>query len=157
MAWSPNGELIATGSNDKTVKLMRYNDVQKQLEGREVKFEEVSNFLLEHYVYSCVLIRLSLRWSWPCTMEPFGIFVSWRIAQTTLVYWLVVELEIAKFILRTVRHQHRTRRCLAMEIISCRCSIGEAPCLCRDLRYIHIDCMQKFCEYQENKIWKKLF
>ena len=42
MAWSPNGELIATGSNDKTVKLMRYNDVQKQLEGREVKFQEVS-------------------------------------------------------------------------------------------------------------------
>lgn len=37
MAWSPQGDLIATGSNDKTVKLMRYNDDQKQLEGREVK------------------------------------------------------------------------------------------------------------------------
>ena len=36
MAWSPQGDLIATGSNDKTVKLMRYNDDQKQLEGREV-------------------------------------------------------------------------------------------------------------------------
>jgi WD repeat-containing protein 47 len=36
MAWSPQGDLIATGSNDKTVKLMRYNDEQKQLEGREV-------------------------------------------------------------------------------------------------------------------------
>lgn len=36
MAWSPDGQLIATGSNDKTVKLMRYNDDQKQLEGREV-------------------------------------------------------------------------------------------------------------------------
>lgn len=38
MAWSPQGDLIATGSNDKTVKLMRYNDDQKQLEGREVSF-----------------------------------------------------------------------------------------------------------------------
>lgn len=37
MAWSPQGDLIATGSNDKTVKLMRYNDDQKQLEGREVE------------------------------------------------------------------------------------------------------------------------
>lgn len=37
MAWSPQGDLIATGSNDKTVKLMRYNDDQKQLEGREVR------------------------------------------------------------------------------------------------------------------------
>lgn len=37
MAWSPQGDLVATGSNDKTVKLMRYNDVQKQLEGRETE------------------------------------------------------------------------------------------------------------------------
>lgn len=38
MAWSPQGDLIATGSNDKTVKLMRYNEDQKQLEGREASF-----------------------------------------------------------------------------------------------------------------------
>ncbi|XP_059613296.1 WD repeat-containing protein 47 isoform X3 [Phlebotomus argentipes] len=37
MAWSPQGDLVATGSNDKTVKLMRYNEVQQQLEGREVE------------------------------------------------------------------------------------------------------------------------
>lgn len=37
MAWSPQGDLIATGSNDKIVKLMRYNNDQKQLEGREVR------------------------------------------------------------------------------------------------------------------------
>lgn len=37
MAWSPQGDLVATGSNDKTVKLMKYNDVQKQLEGREIE------------------------------------------------------------------------------------------------------------------------
>uniref|UniRef100_A0A336KH97 CSON010407 protein n=1 Tax=Culicoides sonorensis TaxID=179676 RepID=A0A336KH97_CULSO len=37
MAWSPQGDLIATGSNDKTVKLMRFNEVQKQLEGRETE------------------------------------------------------------------------------------------------------------------------
>lgn len=37
MAWSPQGDLVATGSNDKTVKLMRYNEVQKQLEGKEIE------------------------------------------------------------------------------------------------------------------------
>lgn len=42
MAWSPQGDLIATGSNDKTVKLMKYNDDQKQLEGREVRNQAAS-------------------------------------------------------------------------------------------------------------------
>ncbi|XP_058831873.1 WD repeat-containing protein 47 isoform X1 [Topomyia yanbarensis] len=37
MAWSPMGDLIATGSNDKTVKLMRFNETQKQLEGQEIE------------------------------------------------------------------------------------------------------------------------
>ncbi|XP_055630951.1 WD repeat-containing protein 47 isoform X2 [Toxorhynchites rutilus septentrionalis] len=37
MAWSPVGDLIATGSNDKTVKLMRFNESQKQLEGQEIE------------------------------------------------------------------------------------------------------------------------
>ncbi|XP_050096777.1 WD repeat-containing protein 47 isoform X2 [Anopheles aquasalis] len=37
MAWSPAGDLIATGSNDKTVKLMRFNESQKQLEGQEME------------------------------------------------------------------------------------------------------------------------
>ncbi|XP_055602431.1 WD repeat-containing protein 47 isoform X2 [Uranotaenia lowii] len=37
MAWSPMGDLIATGSNDKTVKLMRFNESQKQLEGQEIE------------------------------------------------------------------------------------------------------------------------
>lgn len=45
MAWSPQGDLIATGSNDKTVKLMRFNEVQKQLEGREVKYIFPLNFI----------------------------------------------------------------------------------------------------------------
>jgi hypothetical protein len=43
MAWSPQGDLIATGSNDKTVKLMRYNHEQKQLEGREVMILNLSS------------------------------------------------------------------------------------------------------------------
>ena len=47
MAWSPQGDLIATGSNDKTVKLMRYNDDQKQLEGREVCGDEP--FIMKQY------------------------------------------------------------------------------------------------------------
>uniref|UniRef100_A0A182JB36 WD_REPEATS_REGION domain-containing protein n=1 Tax=Anopheles atroparvus TaxID=41427 RepID=A0A182JB36_ANOAO len=37
MAWSPAGDLIATGSNDKTVKLMRFSESQKQLEGQEIE------------------------------------------------------------------------------------------------------------------------
>ncbi|XP_037904822.1 WD repeat-containing protein 47 isoform X2 [Hermetia illucens] len=37
MGWAPDGELVATGSNDKTIKLMRYDEVKKQLEGREIE------------------------------------------------------------------------------------------------------------------------
>ena len=33
LAWSPAGDLIATGSNDKTVKLMRFNPDTCNMEG----------------------------------------------------------------------------------------------------------------------------
>lgn len=36
LAWSPAGDLLATGSNDKTVKLMRFNSHTCNLEGQEV-------------------------------------------------------------------------------------------------------------------------
>jgi len=35
LAWSPKGDLIATGSNDKTVKLMNFNTSSASLEGSE--------------------------------------------------------------------------------------------------------------------------
>ena len=35
LAWSPAGNLIATGSNDKTVKLMQFNPSTAGLEGGE--------------------------------------------------------------------------------------------------------------------------
>ena len=35
LAWSPRGDLIATGSNDKTVKLMQFNPNTAGLEGGE--------------------------------------------------------------------------------------------------------------------------
>ncbi|ENN77057.1 hypothetical protein YQE_06392, partial [Dendroctonus ponderosae] len=35
LAWSPEGDLMATGSNDKTVKLMRFNVDTSNLEGEE--------------------------------------------------------------------------------------------------------------------------
>ncbi|XP_041986208.1 WD repeat-containing protein 47 isoform X3 [Aricia agestis] len=37
LAWSPAGDLLATGSNDKTVKLMRFNSHTCNLEGQEVE------------------------------------------------------------------------------------------------------------------------
>ncbi|KAE8746601.1 hypothetical protein FOCC_FOCC006715 [Frankliniella occidentalis] len=37
MAWSPVGDLMATGSNDKTVKLMRFNADTSNLEGQEIE------------------------------------------------------------------------------------------------------------------------
>ncbi|XP_047345030.1 WD repeat-containing protein 47 isoform X2 [Vespa velutina] len=37
LAWTPDGQLMATGSNDKTVKLMRFNADTSSLEGQEVE------------------------------------------------------------------------------------------------------------------------
>ncbi|XP_046586077.1 WD repeat-containing protein 47 isoform X1 [Neodiprion lecontei] len=37
LAWTPDGQLMATGSNDKTVKLMRFNAENSNLEGQEVE------------------------------------------------------------------------------------------------------------------------
>lgn len=37
LAWTPDGQLMATGSNDKTVKLMRFNAETSSLEGQEVE------------------------------------------------------------------------------------------------------------------------
>lgn len=36
MAWTPVGDLMATGSNDKTVKLMRFNPETSNLEGMSI-------------------------------------------------------------------------------------------------------------------------
>lgn len=37
MSWTPDGSLIATGSNDKTVKLMKFNADTSNLEGQEIE------------------------------------------------------------------------------------------------------------------------
>ncbi|GFG33805.1 hypothetical protein Cfor_03505 [Coptotermes formosanus] len=37
LAWTPIGDLMATGSNDKTVKLMRFNTDTSNLEGQEIE------------------------------------------------------------------------------------------------------------------------
>ncbi|KAI5736006.1 hypothetical protein M8J77_025388 [Diaphorina citri] len=37
MAWTPIGDLMATGSNDKTVKLMKFNEETSNLEGQEIE------------------------------------------------------------------------------------------------------------------------
>lgn len=43
LAWTPDGQLMATGSNDKTVKLMRFNADTSNLEGKSRSVLE--NFL----------------------------------------------------------------------------------------------------------------
>ncbi|XP_065213402.1 WD repeat-containing protein 47 isoform X6 [Planococcus citri] len=37
MAWTPIGDLLATGSNDKTVKLMKFNNDTANFEGQEIE------------------------------------------------------------------------------------------------------------------------
>lgn len=37
LAWTPDGQIMATGSNDKTIKLMRFNSETSNLEGQEVE------------------------------------------------------------------------------------------------------------------------
>ncbi|XP_071522644.1 WD repeat-containing protein 47 isoform X3 [Panulirus ornatus] len=37
LAWSPMGDLVATGSNDKTVKLMRFNSDLCNMDGQEIE------------------------------------------------------------------------------------------------------------------------
>lgn len=51
---------MATGSNDKTVKLMRYNDIQKQLEGREVGATEVHMFIFFFYNFPIMIQNIVL-------------------------------------------------------------------------------------------------
>lgn len=37
LAWTPDGQIMATGSNDKTIKLMQFNSETSNLEGQEVE------------------------------------------------------------------------------------------------------------------------
>lgn len=49
LAWTPDGRLMATGSNDKTVKLMRFNADTSNLEGIILQKQEIhDNFLGIH-------------------------------------------------------------------------------------------------------------
>ncbi len=37
LSWNPTGDLLATGSNDKTIKLMRFNEQKCEIEGGEAE------------------------------------------------------------------------------------------------------------------------
>lgn len=125
MAWSPQGDLIATGSNDKTVKLMRYNDDQKQLEGREVSFKQlVIPFNSQFSIHN--------RPNWQCTTEPFAICVSSKTVPTNQVYWLVAEQVTAKSTSRIARLQHPTRPSVDTAVTSSRFTTGAVQCSFRD-------------------------
>lgn len=43
LAWTPDGQLMATGSNDKTVKLMRFNADTSNLEGNSIYPERLKS------------------------------------------------------------------------------------------------------------------
>lgn len=55
LAWNPAGDLLATGSNDKTVKMMAFNTENSCLEGQEV--------CLKFFLYNITF--LNVKW------EPF--------------------------------------------------------------------------------------
>lgn len=45
LAWTPDGQLMATGSNDKTVKLMRFNADTSNLEGKTLIVNKCVEFI----------------------------------------------------------------------------------------------------------------
>lgn len=58
LAWTPDGRLMATGSNDKTVKLMRFNADTSNLEGIILQKQEMyDNFF-------CIHITIFKNWSY---------------------------------------------------------------------------------------------
>lgn len=78
MAWSPQGDLVATGSNDKTVKLMRYNEVQKQLEGKEIELAMHDGTLWRKKFSFDTAQNIFML----IKQERFVIFASWKIVLT---------------------------------------------------------------------------
>lgn len=60
LAWTPDGQLMATGSNDKTVKLMRFNADTSNLEGKIQHIQNVywkisfQNLISEWTSFLCV-------------------------------------------------------------------------------------------------------
>lgn len=58
LAWSPAGDLIATGSNDKTVKLMRFNADTCNMEGK-YRFSHFISFKKKYF--SCFTITWTNR------------------------------------------------------------------------------------------------
>lgn len=70
LAWTPDGQLMATGSNDKTVKLMRFNADTSNLEGKRNEFrgetsgrgcsESVDLLLHQVYIITNLALRIAL-------------------------------------------------------------------------------------------------
>ena len=69
------GDLIATGSNDKTVKLMNFNPSTATLEGLKTLCLSLTKSLLKiihlFLVDNCNLDTQEPRATWQCTMEQF--------------------------------------------------------------------------------------
>ncbi|EEB10107.1 hypothetical protein Phum_PHUM018550 [Pediculus humanus corporis] len=67
MAWTPIGDLMATGSNDKTVKLMKFNPESSNFEGQEIELSMHARtvrdlcFLEDTNFYTILVMQFAIR------------------------------------------------------------------------------------------------
>lgn len=64
-----------------------------------------------------------------CTMVPYVIYASWKIARTRRVCWSVAVRAIAKFMWPIVQHRHHFKRSAVTADIYWHCTIGVVQCL----------------------------
>lgn len=61
LAWSPMGDLIATGSNDKTVKLMKFNADSCNMDGKFRNLDFSSSLVASCIMSCCTVVDSSVQ------------------------------------------------------------------------------------------------